>query len=152
MRRSIVWLVQNAGTLLLFGLALSLIFAALAACQSYGGLSFGSFLGGLQATLKLLMMIEPPRSALSALTTNASRSMVLFGWLICIMGWLFIPLLIAFMVDLAMRHEETLWELRITLYRFYQAQGLTGEDLEKAVEQGLRVIEENIRKARGTAQ
>jgi hypothetical protein len=69
---------------------------------------------------------------------------VVLGWLICIVGWLFIPLLVAAIVDLAMQRAEREAEVRMKLYRFFRDAGVREDKLDQAVERGLASIKQII--------
>lgn len=126
-------LIRFSGTLLVTILGLALLFATIAGIQDKGNLSFQSMRVGLNATLMLMMQMDPPRTVLS----GTSLLMVVFGWLICMLGWLVVPLLVGIIVDVGIGGQESESELRMRLYRYFRAAGVPEEQLDTAVQEAI---------------
>ena len=86
--------------------------------------------------------MEPPRAVLQ----HPQLPMVIFGWLICVVGWLLVPLLIGAMVDVTMSSKQSEAELRLRLYRYFQDCGVPEEKLDMSVEEAVRGINKIRRK------
>jgi hypothetical protein len=138
MQKVVFFCINNSGWLLIITLAVSLGFAT--AATFGGGFCPVSFTAGFEAMLKLLMQIESPHSAMP----SPSPAMIPFGWIVCILGWLIIPLLIAAVIDVGLQRSET---DRILSFKFYQigvAEGLSGSELTKFIETMIRKTNEAV--------
>ena len=72
--------------------------------------------------------------------------MVVFGWIVCVFGWLIAPLLVGVIVDAALGGKESESEFRIRLYHYFRAAGVPDEQLDVAVEEAVTRVNTVIRK------
>lgn len=124
-------LIRFSGKLLVIMLVLALLFATIAGVQDEKTLSVQSMRVGVNATLMLLTQMEPPRIVLK----NPSVVLVVFGWFICVLGWLIVPLLVGVIVDVGMGGQQNESELRVRLYRCFLDAGVSPAQLDAAVEE-----------------
>jgi len=96
-----------------------------------GGVSFNSVCQSVDTTLTLMLAIDSP----TKMFQNRSPLLVGFGWLICLMGWLFLPLLIGVFVDVSMSRAESRSKLRLMFRELGLAAKLDGDNLQKFVEE-----------------
>ena len=96
MRRVASFIIKNPGWFFLVALGLVVMFA-IAAAVPQCSLRFG-----LSAALTLLMLMDSPRHVLQ----DPHLPMVIFGWLICVVGWLLLPFTLGIMIDATMRRKD----------------------------------------------
>jgi hypothetical protein len=127
-------LIKFSGVLLIAALGLDLLFALLVGIQDQGAFSLHSLRVGLNTSLMLMTQMEPPR----ALLNNPSTPMVIFGWLICVLGWLIVPLLVGVIVEVGMEGDQSESQFRIRLYRYLRASGVPEKNLDAAVDEAVK--------------
>jgi hypothetical protein len=136
MRRVASFIINNPGWFFLVALGLSVVFAIVAAVPQC------SLRFGLSATLTLLMLMDSPSHVLQ----NPHLPMIIFGWLICVVGWLLLPVVIGIMIDAATRGQETEAErkraLRLVLYPYLTAQNIPDDKIDDAVNEFMKDLEE----------
>ena len=66
--------------------------------------------------------------------------MVIYGWLICVIGWLLLPLFIGVMIDVVAGVEESELVLRMRLYKYGLHKGIPADEIDQWVEQRVRSI------------
>jgi len=139
MRHVASFVINHPGLFFLAALGMALLFAFDAAIPQH------SFRFGLNAALTLLMLMDSPRHVLQ----NPQLPMVIFGWLVCVIGWLLLPVAVGIVIDAAMRRKETEEQseglLRLRLYQFYLELGVPAEKADEAVDYGIRALKNNIR-------
>ena len=139
MRRVASFIIKNPGWFFLVALGLVVMFA-IAAAVPQCSLRFG-----LSAALTLLMLMDSPRHVLQ----DPHLPMVIFGWLICVVGWLLLPFTLGIMIDATMRREETTAEseqsLRLRLSYFYLDLGVPKDKIDEAVEECMEGVRKNLR-------
>ncbi len=139
-QRVVAAMIRSAGWCLLAALGLALVFAVWVGWQTPGSFSLYSFQVGLSATLALLMLMEPPRSILQPVLQHPGLPMVIYGWLICVIGWLLLPLFIGVMIDVVAGVEESELVLRMRLYKYGLHKGIPADEIDQWVEQRVRSI------------
>jgi hypothetical protein len=124
----------------------SLAFAATIAFKTCGTVSSRAA-AGIEATLKLLTLMESPHTALP----SPPPWLIVFGWGVCVIGWLFLPLVIGAIFESALSRSEADMKTLFTFYQIGAKLGFIGEDLTEFAE---RVKEEMTRriKERGGKQ
>jgi hypothetical protein len=130
--------VANAGAILAIGMCVVVIFVVLVTFFFWTGGVFSSFLNAVQLALTLLTAIESP-----AKLFPRSPFFIVFGWVVCMFGWLFFPLFVGAVIENAVnraRHEQALDDL---LDDVVEAEGLDPADSDK--------LKELVDKLRGKA-
>jgi hypothetical protein len=120
------WIVAHAGAILTTGTCLVVVFALLVSVFRPTAGAFPSFVNAVQLALTLLTAIESP-----AKLFPGSPFFIVFGWIVCMFGWIFFPLFIGAVVDNAVnraRHEQAFDNL---LDDVIEAEGLDQADSDK---------------------
>ena len=109
MRKILGGALQHPGRVLGFALAVLLVFIFTTASTSASGISIDSIRQAVDTALTLLLAIDSPTNMLR----NQSRLIVSFGWLICLMGWLFLPLIVGVLVDVSVSRVGSYSKLQL---------------------------------------
>jgi putative effector of murein hydrolase LrgA (UPF0299 family) len=136
MRRLLGQVLQHPGRILGLALLVLLVFVLTTASAVPAGLSIDSLCQSLDTTLTLLLAIDSPTKMLE----NRSAFVVGFGWLVCLMGWLFLPLLIGVLVDISLSRVESYSKLRLMFRELGLSAKLDNENLEKFTDEMMEKV------------
>jgi hypothetical protein len=131
MRKLMSLVLQHPGRIVGVAFLVLVGFVLTVAFVAPGGVSFNSVCQSVDTTLTLMLAIDSP----TKMFQNRSPLLVGFGWLICLMGWLFLPLLIGVFVDVSMSRAESRSKLRLMFRELGLAAKLDGDNLQKFVEE-----------------
>jgi len=134
MRRSLHLALQHPGRVAGFGLAVLLLFISVTTFVEPSGFSIPSLGRSIDTTLTLMLAIDSP----SKMLQNHSPLLVTFGWLVCLMGWLFLPLVLGTLVDISLSRAEAYSKLRALFRELGIASQLDGAKLEAFVDEMMR--------------
>jgi len=127
MRRLLGQALQHPGRILGLAMLVLLLFIFTTAYTAPGGVSITSLCQSVDTTLTLMLAIDSPTKMLQ----NHSPFILGFGWLVCLMGWLFLPLLIGVLVDISLSRVESYSKLRLMFRELGLAANLDGDKLKK---------------------
>lgn len=127
MRKLLAGALQHPGRILGLGLMILLVFIFATACTAPCGLSFDSFRKSIDTTLTLLLAIDSPTKMLQ----GHSSLIISFGWLVCLMGWLFLPLFVGVLVDVSVSRVESYTKLRLMFRELGLGAKLDGGNLKR---------------------
>jgi hypothetical protein len=105
MRKLLVWALHHPGRVTIFALSVLRVFVVTIAALDPCGFSFESIGRSTDIALTLLLAIDSPSKLLH------NPSLIVFGWLACLMGWLFLPL--GMLVDTSVTRAESYSELEV---------------------------------------
>jgi len=80
----------------------------------------------------------------SAQLVSAPLYFLLLGWTICILGWLFVPLLVGALLDASFQRLESERKFRMIFEQVGISMGLTGPQLKRFVDGMLQKKDEII--------
>jgi hypothetical protein len=127
MRRLLSHVLMHPGRVVCLGISTLLLFVLTAAHYAFGGVSAVGLFRSADATLTLMLAIDSPTKLLQ----NQSPLLIGFGWMICLMGWLFLPLMIGVLVDVSLNRAESYSKLRLLFRELGIAAELDGEKLRR---------------------
>jgi hypothetical protein len=137
MRKLLVKTLTHPGRVLLVEFFLLAVFVFSVASAPPCGLSVSSLGRAVETALTLLLAIDSPAKMLE----NRSAFIVGYGWMICLMGWLFLPLLFGVLVDISVGRAEAYSKLRLMFRDLGVSAHLKDGDLKRFADQMMESVE-----------
>jgi hypothetical protein len=122
---------QHPGRLLGLSIAIIILFIAATTATAPGGISIPALRDSIDRMLTLLLAIDSPRQVLR----GHGMAMIVLGWMVCLMGWLFVPLLVGVLVDISLSRVESYVKLRLMFRELGVSANLDGETLKNFVDE-----------------
>jgi apolipoprotein N-acyltransferase len=140
MRRLLGWALQHPGRVLSLAAFVLVVFVFTIASTASSGMSIASLRQSVGTTLTLMLAIDSPAKMLE----NRSVFIISFGWLVCLMGWLVLPLLVGVLVDISISRGESYSKLRLMFRDLGRSANLNEEALKKFTDEMMKKAERMV--------